>query len=95
MNEIHVEWNYNKYNVEWYFHNSRLSINYKITRADRDKNSLIIDGFVKWDGCSNWKFPEQDHIMFHACTLEGLDEYAYLMKFCWTHASTTIENFDK
>lgn len=29
---------------------------------------LFLSGSVKWDGCSNLRFDEQDHVMLHFCS---------------------------
>ena len=31
---------------------------------------IYLHGSVKWDGCSNWNFDEQDRVMLHFCRKE-------------------------
>lgn len=48
-----------------------------------DQAEVYLSGSIKWDGCSNWKFDEQDRCMLHACDREGLLRYGLVMALCW------------
>jgi hypothetical protein len=40
---------------------------------------VFIHGSVKWDGCSNWHFDEQDKAMLHFCGPEDAAEVGQLL----------------
>ena len=44
---------------------------------------VYISGSVKWDGCSNWHFDEQDHVMLHGCCKEDVLRYGLVLAECW------------
>ncbi len=50
------------------------------TPADAE---VYLHGDVKWDGCSNWAFDEQDRCMLHGCSRENLLALGEIMAFCW------------
>jgi hypothetical protein len=62
---------------------------------DYKSSTPYLHGTVKWDGCSNWYFDEQEQGMLHFCTQEGLVNLGRLMAFCWQFASESIHGFDK
>ena len=41
-----------------------------------DDDSLIFEGSVKWDGCSNWSFGPE---VAHFCGRQGLERYSVLV----------------
>lgn len=43
-----------------------------------------LSGSVKWDGCSNWSFDEQDKgVALHGCSREDLLRLGEVMARCW------------
>lgn len=46
-----------------------------------------LHGSVKWDGCSNWYFDEQDNVMLHFCELSGIKSISKVMEHCWRWAA--------
>lgn len=40
-------------------------------------------GDVKWDGCSNWHFDEQDRVMLHGCTRGKIQRFGDILGTCW------------
>jgi hypothetical protein len=40
-------------------------------------NSLLCEGHIKWDGCSNWKFGEGYSL--HFCSIDEAESFAKLM----------------
>lgn len=55
---------------------------------------IYLSGSVKWDGCSNWNFDEQDRgTMLHACSRRHLTNMGEVMARCWDIASGMIERF--
>lgn len=45
---------------------------------------VYFHGSVKWDGCSNWWFDEQERgVMLHACSRENLTAIGEAMARCW------------
>lgn len=53
--------------------------------------SVYLHGHVKWDGCSNWHFDEQDSCMLHGCDRQDLVALGEIMARCWDWASTLCE----
>jgi hypothetical protein len=54
-----------------------------------------LTGFVKWDGCSNWRFDEQEECMLHCCSRDGLNRFSKIMIICWDWTKELIpETFD-
>lgn len=62
-------------------------------RADSDTHPDCVDtieesepylsGSVKWDGCSNWHFDEQERCMLHGCCRQHLQRLGDIMAQCW------------
>ena len=44
---------------------------------------VYLHGFVKWDGCSNWHFDEQDRVMLHGCSKSDVQRFGDVMALCW------------
>jgi hypothetical protein len=44
---------------------------------------IYLHGSVKWDGCSNWHFDEQDRNMLHGCSRRGVQRLGDVMALCW------------
>jgi len=43
----------------------------------------FFSGEVKWDGCSNWTFKEQDRNMIHGCDRTDLVNLGLVLAACW------------
>lgn len=55
--------------------------------ADRLEDAPVyLHGFVKWDGCSNWYFDEQDRVMLHGCGISDIQRFGDIMAECWNWA---------
>lgn len=54
---------------------------------------IYMHGSVKWDGCSNWHFDEQERCMLHACEREELSRFGNAMLDCWDLASVLCPSF--
>lgn len=48
-----------------------------------EESEPYLHGDVKWDGCSNWHFDEQDRVMLHGCGRHDLTKIGEVMGFCW------------
>lgn len=44
---------------------------------------IYLHGTVKFDGCSDWYFDEQDSCMLHGCSREGISRFGEIMAICW------------
>lgn len=44
-------------------------------------------GEVKWDGCSNWYFDEQNRVMLHGCCKADVQRFGDVMALCWDLAA--------
>lgn len=58
-----------------------------------DNAEVYLHGRVKWDGCSDWHFDEQDRVMLHQCDRSGLVEMGEIMAICWDLAKREIANW--
>ena len=62
------------------------------TTYDLSKAQPFLHGGVKWDGCSNWHFDEQDRVMIHGCRREDLTRIGEVMARCWDMAAEMLPN---
>lgn len=53
-----------------------------------------LHGSVKWDGCSNWHFDEQDQVMLHGCSRRGITRYGEVLGLCWDWAAELCPKWD-
>lgn len=61
---------------------------------DLAKAEIFLHGEVKWDGCSNWHFDEQDRVMLHGCSREDLTEIGEIMGICWDWTAELCSGWD-
>lgn len=62
---------------------------------DFGKATAYFSGAVKWDGCSNWKFDEQESgVMLHACDRNIMTDVAETMSACWDWASELLSTWN-
>lgn len=54
-----------------------------------DEEEFIIEGSLKWDGCSNWNFKSQD-CWFHCCTREELEKYTHILQLGYDMAKECL-----
>ena len=59
------------------------------------ESSIYLHGNIRWDGCSNWYFDEQDSIMLHGCGREELMRYSKIMTECWDWTKELCPNWDE
>jgi hypothetical protein len=74
--------------------NWRSKEDYQDTTTDITKARRYLHGDIKWDGCSNWYFDEQDHVMLHFCSLKQIEAVSGVMKECWDIAAGLIANWE-
>jgi len=48
-----------------------------------DLATPYLTGHVKWDGCSNWHFDEQDRCALHGCSRADIKRLGDVMALCW------------
>lgn len=84
----HVE--YKIYEISGEYEDGRLCWTRKGASSNMDAVDDLADaevyfhGGVKWDGCSNWWFDEQERgVMLHACNKHGLLALGEAMGRCW------------
>lgn len=61
---------------------------------DIEKAALYCHGSVKWDGCSDWHFDEQDDCMLHGCSQQDLLNLGIVLARCWDWTAELLDNFD-
>lgn len=54
-----------------------------------NKGELFVEGFIKWDGCSNWTF-HTERCMHHHCDREGLEAIGDILAKCWEACAEII-----
>jgi hypothetical protein len=57
--------------------------------------AVFLHGDVKWDGCSDWHFDEQDRVMLHACSRQTLVNLGAVMAACWDWTAELLPTWDK
>lgn len=55
---------------------------------------VYLDGFIKWDGCSNWRFVHQTNVMLHFCSLKELQNISDAFTRCWTMTEDLMPKFE-
>lgn len=48
-----------------------------------EESEPYLHGDVKWDGCSNWEFDEQERVMLHGCSRSDVQRFGDVMAMCW------------
>jgi hypothetical protein len=48
-----------------------------------DDATVFASGAVKWSGCSDWYFDEQDNYMIHGCSRHDLERIGLILAACW------------
>lgn len=56
---------------------------------------VFLRGAIKWDGCSNWHFDEQDIGMLHFCGVGRASSIGRLMERMYDLASARMPTFDR
>lgn len=60
-----------------------------------DDAEIYLHGDVKWDGCSNWYFDEQDRAMLHGCSRHDVARIGEILGRCWDLARDLCPKFDQ
>lgn len=55
-----------------------------------EESEPYLHGDVKWDGCSNWSFDEQERCVLHGCNRQDLFNLGEVMARCWDWADELI-----
>lgn len=58
-----------------------------------DDAEIFLHGSIKWDGCSNWHFDEQDRIMIHGCSVDDMTNVGVLFERMCAIAKNTIPSW--
>ena len=53
-----------------------------------------LHGSVKWDGCSNWHFDEQERVMLHGCSRADVLRFGEVMAMCWDWTAELCPHWD-
>ncbi len=59
-----------------------------------EEAEVYIHGEVKWDGCSNWHFDEQDRVMLHGCRREDILRFGKILAECWDWTAVLCPSWD-
>jgi hypothetical protein len=55
--------------------------------------ATYMHGTIRFDGCSNWYFDEQDRVMLHFCGMDGVFDLARVFETSYEIAKANIANF--
>lgn len=58
-----------------------------------EESEVYLHGSVKWDGCSNWHFDEQNRVMLHGCCRQDIQRYGDVMGWCWDFTSKNCSHW--
>lgn len=58
-----------------------------------DEAEPYFHGSVKWDGCSNWNFDEQERCMLHGCSKSDIVNLGLILGECWEWTKELLPNF--
>ncbi|WP_174936596.1 hypothetical protein [Burkholderia lata] len=58
-----------------------------------EESEVYLHGQVKFDGCSNWHFDEQDRVMLHGCCKADVHRFGDIMGACWDWAAELLPNW--
>lgn len=64
------------------------------TTEDLDRAQVYLHGGIKWDGCSNWSFDEQERCMLHFCGRRSIRQLTVLFDRLYDLAAELIPKFD-
>lgn len=53
-----------------------------------------LHGWVKWDGCSDFHFDEQERHYLHGCSRQDILRIGEIMATCWDWASELLPSFE-
>ena len=56
-----------------------------------EEAEMFLHGDVKWDGCSNWYFDEQNIGMLHGCSRQDVTRFGDVLGRCWDIAKGVME----
>jgi hypothetical protein len=59
-----------------------------------DQAEVYLHGSVKWDGCSNWHFDEQERVMLHGCERQQITRYGEVLGLCWDWTAELCPNWN-
>jgi hypothetical protein len=62
--------------------------------ASIEDSQIFLHGSIKWDGCSNWQFDEQERVMLHFCGRKNATNLGILMDRLYDWASEVIPHWD-
>lgn len=48
-----------------------------------EESEVFLHGWVKWDGCSDWYFDNQEQGYMHGCCRKDVQRFGDIMGACW------------
>lgn len=58
-----------------------------------EEADIYLHGYVRWDGCSNWHFDEQDNADLHGCSRQDLMRIGEILTQCWDWTAKLCPNW--
>ena len=59
-----------------------------------DEAECFLSGHVKWDGCSNWNFDEQEKVSIHFCSVQQAMNIGVLFERLYRMAKELLPNYE-
>lgn len=60
-----------------------------------EKAPVFMQGHIKWDGCCNYTFPEQESCMLHMCGFKDFERLNLVIKKMYELVPSIIKTADK
>ena len=61
---------------------------------DMEEAEVFMEGNIRWDGCSNWRFYPADNCALHFCGVEDAQEVMNLWKWIYDFAADHFPNWE-
>lgn len=58
-----------------------------------DESEVFLHGWVKWDGCSDWYFDNQEQGYMHGCCRADIQRFGDIVGACWDWAAEICPNW--
>jgi hypothetical protein len=62
--------------------------------TDLDIAELSARGLVKWDGCSNWDFGDDNGVMMHFCERVQIEQFNAVLLKCYDMTKDLLPTWD-
>lgn len=82
-----------KYDIPWYPRAGATAGHDQVEKPELAQ--VYLSGHIKWDGCANLRFDEQDRVMLHFCGRRDAEKVGKLLGRLYDNAADLITRWDK